>query len=96
MPKERLLAVPGVVFLHSPLTERISHLISRERLVLMKPTSVLINTSRGPIVDQNALEDALFSGQIAGAGLDVLKVEPPTGEIRLMSAPHCLITPHIE
>ena len=84
-----------VVSLHCPLTPETLKIVNAERLGLMKPTAFLINTSRGPLVDERALADALNGGRIAGAGLDVLSVEPPTGDSPLLSAPNCCITPHI-
>ena len=61
----------------------------------MKPTAYLINTGRGPLVEEQALRKALILGQLAGAGLDVLSVEPPVEKNPLIGAPHCLVTPHI-
>ena len=83
------------ISLHCPLTLITEHLVNAERLRLMKPAAVLINTSRGPLVDNQALADALTAGQIAGAGLDVLDGEPPLADHPLLQAPNCLITPHI-
>jgi glycerate dehydrogenase len=84
-----------ILSLHCPLTNETRHLVNRERLASMKQTSLLINTSRGPLVDETALADALKAGQIAGAGLDVLEVEPPAVENPLYTAKNCYITPHI-
>lgn len=84
-----------VVSLHCPLTNETARLVDARRLSLMKPTAVLINTGRGPLVDETALADALNRGVIAGAGLDVLSVEPPSMGNPLLSAKNCHITPHI-
>jgi glycerate dehydrogenase len=84
-----------VVSLHCPLTSETTKLINKERLELMKKTAFLINTSRGPVVDEHALADALNSERIAGAGLDVLSQEPPGADIPLLKAKNCFITPHI-
>jgi glycerate dehydrogenase len=84
-----------VVTLHCPLTAENRGLVDCRRLGLMKPTAFLINTSRGPLVDEQALADALEAGRLAGAGLDVLAVEPPAVDNRLLSAPNCYVTPHI-
>ena len=84
-----------VVSLHCPLTPETEHLVDAARLRLMKPTAFLINTSRGPLVDERALAEALHARRLAGAGLDVLAVEPPPPDSPLVSAPNCHITPHI-
>jgi len=84
-----------VISLHCPLTPATEHLVNAERLALVKPTAVLLNTSRGPLVDNQALADALEAGAIAGAGLDVLDVEPPPIDNPLLQAPNCIITPHV-
>ena len=83
-----------VLSLHCPLTPATKGLVNAERLALMKRSAFLINTSRGPLVDEPALADALNAGKIAGAGLDVLSVEPPPAEHPLYSAKNCFITPH--
>lgn len=83
------------VSLHCPLTDETAQIINRERLAMMKPTAVLINTSRGPLIDERALADALNTEQIAAAGLDVLSSEPPAADNPLLSAKNCHITPHI-
>ena len=84
-----------VISLHCPLTPETEHLVNANRLALMKASAILLNTSRGPLVDNQALADALNAGQIAGAGLDVLDVEPPPADNPLLGAPNCIITPHI-
>jgi glycerate dehydrogenase len=84
-----------VVSLHCPLTPDNRGLVNRARLALMKPTAFLVNTSRGPLVDEAALAEALNAGRIAGAGLDVLGIEPPRGDNPLLTAKNCFITPHI-
>ena len=88
-----------IVSLHCPLTEQTQHLINAETLALMKPTAYLINTGRGPLVDEKALLEALENRQIAGAALDVLAKEPPELNDPLMLAakrlPNLLITPHV-
>ena len=90
-----LLAASDVVSLHCPLTPETAGLINREALARMKPTAFLINTSRGPLVVEQDLAEALNNGSVAGAGLDVLGVEPPRADNPLLSAKHCIITPHI-
>lgn len=92
---EQLLADSDVVSLHCPLTPETKELINSERLALMKPSAFLLNTSRGPLVNEHALADALNEGRLAGAGLDVLSVEPPPPDNPLLRAKNCLVTPHI-
>ena len=70
-------------------------MVDAARLAQMKPTAYLINTGRGPLVDEAALAAALHAGQIAGAGLDVLSQEPPPDTNPLLAAPNCVITPHL-
>ncbi len=84
-----------VISLHCPLTDATKHLIGERTLGLMKREAFLINTGRGPLVDEAALAKALNEGLIAGAGLDVLSVEPPKDGNPLIGAKNCLITPHI-
>lgn len=83
-----------VVSLHCPLTPQTRELVNAARLRLMKSGAFLLNTSRGPLIDEAALAEALNSGIIAGAGLDVLSVEPPPATNPLLSARNCVITPH--
>lgn len=84
-----------VVSLHCPLTEQTRHLINRERLGWMKPSAFLLNCGRGPLVKEAALAEALNSGRLAGAGLDVLSAEPPAPDNPLLEAANCVLTPHI-
>lgn len=95
MDLDTLFATSDVVSLHCPLTEKTLRLVDQRRLSLMKPSAILINTGRGPLVDENALAQALRSGKIAAAGVDVLCNEPPEGDNPLISAPNIRITPHI-
>jgi glycerate dehydrogenase len=92
---DTLFRASDVVSLHCPLTPETTGLVNRQRLALMKQTALLINTGRGPLVDEGALAEALNAGTIAGAGLDVLSVEPPPADNPLFSAKNCCITPHI-
>ena len=98
-PFEEVLKQADIVTLHCPLTETTQNLINAETLALMKPASYLINTGRGPLVDEVALLDALENGKIAGAALDVLVKEPPAIDNPLIQAakrlPNLLITPHV-
>jgi len=84
-----------VISLHCPLTEETRDLVNFERLSWMKPNAVLLNTGRGPLINENDLAEALKNKVIAGAGLDVLSAEPPVASNPLLSAPNCIITPHI-
>jgi glycerate dehydrogenase len=84
-----------VVTLHCPLTSENENLIDAARLAMMKPSALLINTSRGPLVDPQALTDALNRGVIAGAGMDVLVTEPPPPDNPLLTARNITITPHM-
>ena len=92
---ERLFRQSDVISLHCPLTPETKHLVNAERLKWMKATAFLLNTSRGPLIDEAALAEALDGGRIAGAGLDVLSVEPPLADNALFKAKNCFITPHI-
>jgi glycerate dehydrogenase len=92
---ETLLAQSDVISLHCPLTPETTGMIDSTRIALMKPTAFLINTSRGPLINEEDLAEALNAGRIAGAGLDVLPVEPPSEACPLLRAENCLITPHI-
>ena len=92
---EELLEKSDVISLHCPLTPETQGIVNRDTLARMKDGVFLLNTSRGPLVDEAALADALAGGKVAGAGLDVLAVEPPLPENPLLAQPNCLITPHI-
>ena len=92
---DELVAEADVVSLHCPLFADNKGMISRDRLARMKKSALLINTSRGPLVVDQDLADALNEGVIAGAGLDVLSVEPPLPSNPLLSARNCIVTPHI-
>lgn len=92
---DALFREADVLTLHCPLREENRGLVNAARLALMKPTAFLINTSRGPLVVEQDLADALSAGRIAGAGLDVLTVEPPSPDNPLLQARNCLVTPHI-
>ncbi|MDP8079344.1 2-hydroxyacid dehydrogenase [Phocoenobacter skyensis] len=98
-PFDTVLREADIVTLHCPLTETTQNIINADTLALMKPTAYLINTGRGPLVDEVALLDALKNGTIAGAALDVMVKEPPQIDNPLMQAakqlPNLLITPHV-
>jgi glyoxylate reductase len=94
MPLERLLAAADVLSLHCPLTPETRHLIGAAELEAMKPSAVLINAARGPIVDERALAEALRSGQIAAAGLDVYEHEPQV-DPGLLGLDNVVLTPHL-
>jgi len=92
---DTLFSRSDVISLHCPLTPETKHVVNAKRLATMKPSAFLLNTSRGPLIDEAALAEALNSGRIAGAGLDVLSVEPPPPDHPLYHAKNCFITPHI-
>ena len=91
---DELFAISDFISLHVPLTEETQAIVNRARLKQMKSTAHLVNTSRGPLVDEDDLRWALEQGEIAGAALDVLSREPPPKDHPLIGAPNCLITPH--
>ncbi len=93
--RDTLFREADVVSLHCPLTPETQGLVNAERLASMRPGSYLINTGRGPLVDEPALATALDSGHLAGAGLDVLSAEPPRADNPLLRARNCVITPHV-
>lgn len=92
---DELLSRSDVVSLHCPLTAENKQFINASRLAQMKPSAFLLNTSRGPLLDEQAVADALNARKIAGAGLDVLSIEPPKPDNPLLTAKNCFVTPHI-
>lgn len=92
---DELFAQSDVVSLHCPLTPDTKEMVNAARLQTMKPSAILINTGRGPLVNEQDLADALNDGRIAAAGLDVLSVEPSVTGNPLLGARNCFITPHI-
>ena len=92
---DELFVISDVVSLHCPLTPETNELVNIERLKTMKPSAILINTGRGPLVNEQDLAHALNTGIIAGAGVDVLSTEPPKPDNPLLTAKNCFITPHV-
>ena len=92
---DELFVESDVISLHCPLTPDTKELVNAKRLSMMKSSAILINTGRGPLVNEQDLANALNEGRIAGAGLDVLSVEPSVAGNPLLSAKNCFITPHI-
>ena len=95
MELDELFAECDIISLHCPLTPETKEMVNAERLGKMKSTSILINTGRGPLINEQDLADALNEGKIAAAGLDVLSVEPAMEGNPLLNARNCFITPHI-
>ncbi len=92
---DSLFKESDVLSLHCPLNESTKNMVNRERLQLMKPSAILINTSRGPVVNEADVADALNDGLIAAYGADVLSVEPAQADNPLLTAKNCFLTPHI-
>ena len=93
---EDVLQRSDIVSIHLPLNNETTHLLSKEKLTLMKPEAILINAARGPIIDNEALANALNEGKIAGAGIDVFDMEPPIpNDYPLLHAKNALLTPHV-
>lgn len=92
---DQLFSESDVLSLHCPLTPETNNMVNAERLNLMKPTAILINTGRGPLIDEQAVANALKAGKLGAFGADVLSSEPPAEDNPLLSAPNAFITPHI-
>lgn len=92
---EAVYAQADVVTMHVPMTSQTRHMINAETIKAFKPGSFLVNTSRGPVVEAQALADALKDGRLLGAAIDVFDPEPPPADHPLRSAPNCILTPHI-
>lgn len=95
VPLETLLRESDIVSLHCPLTEKTRHIINAETIGMMKDGVIIINTGRGPLIDDAALRDALVSGKVYGAAVDVATVEPIPADNPLLGLDNCIITPHI-
>jgi D-3-phosphoglycerate dehydrogenase len=93
--KETMFRGSDFVTIHTPLSSETRHLVNRETLAMMKPTAYLVNTARGPMVDDAALADSLKRGVIAGAGIDVFDREPPPQDYPLFGLPNAILTPHL-
>ncbi len=95
VPLDELLEAADLVSVHAPVTPETRHLMGREQFRLMKRTAILVNTSRGPLIDEEALIEALVEGQIAAAGLDVYEVEPLQAGSRLRELDNVILSPHV-
>ena len=95
MPVDDVFTRADFLSLNCPRTPKTEKVVNNEHLKKMKSSAIVINTGRGPLVDEQALAEALNNRTIAGAGLDVLSTEPPAGDNPLLSAKNCVITPHI-
>ncbi|HIS78737.1 MAG TPA: D-2-hydroxyacid dehydrogenase [Candidatus Caccousia stercoris] len=95
LPLDELLACSDVVSLHCPLFDSTRGIINDAAIAKMKPGTLLLNTSRGPLIDEAAVASALTEGRLAGAAMDVVSTEPIRGDNPLLRAPNCILTPHI-
>lgn len=95
MSIDEMLPLCDFVSLNCPLNDGTRSLINADRLSKMKPTAYIVNAARGPVVDEVAISEALFSGEIAGYGADVLEIEPMSPDSPLTTAPNCILTPHV-
>lgn len=95
VPLDEMLSRADIVSLHLPLTDETRGMFSSDQFTRMKPGSAIVNVSRGPIIDQPALEEALTCGRLAGAALDVLQSEPPDWDSPLLEMPNVVLTPHM-
>ena len=92
---DRLMGESDFLSLHLPLTKRTEHIIDARRIGLMKPTAVLINVARGKLVDEESLHQALLTGKLGGAGIDVYTTEPPDPDLPVYQLPNVVTTSHI-
>lgn len=95
VPLDDLFRRSDVISLHCPLTDETKGVINSESIARMKSNAIVLNTGRGPLIEEADLAEALRNGTIAGAGLDVLSTEPPRADNPLLAAPNCVITPHV-
>ncbi len=92
---DTIFSTSDIISLHCPLNDQSRNLVDSKRIASMKPGSIIINTARGPLLNESDVAQALHSGQLGGVGVDVLSTEPPSKDNPLLTAPNCLITPHI-